>query len=467
MQSPRYRTYILTALCLLCANAATAQRVLTIDDARAAALEWNKDVRRSALTRRQTMLEARALRSNFFPRLSLSLADFYSTARGHATLTGGHLPIYNFNAAAGSFLPNVTPTPDGTYTLNQYADFPDQRLTYKVKNIFFGGLTLTQPLYMGGKITAAYRMGRIATDIAAEGQRLSESEVLVSVDEAYTQAVRARQLAAVARSYQALLTELLKNVEGGLRHGMRTRNDVLRVQVKMGEAELSVQRADNAYRLARMNLCHLIGQPLDTPIEVTESIAVPTDADLVSGDAFQRPEHAIVSAKADLATHQTRLTRSDYLPHVALLGGYSYANGGELMGRKFADDGSVFVGVNLTVPILTFGERAAKIRSARVSEQMARIDQENDDEQLALYLAQSRNALAEARTELDITSRSLAQAEENLRQARQAYEVGTQTLSDCLEAQALWQQASADLVEARCALFVAVTHLRRATGQLR
>ena len=40
-----------------------------------------------------------------------------------------------------------------------------------------------------------------------------------------------------------------------MRHGLRTRNDLMKMQVKLNQAQLTVTRADNAYDLARMNLC--------------------------------------------------------------------------------------------------------------------------------------------------------------------------------------------------------------------
>ena len=45
-------------------------------------------------------------------------------------------------------------------------------------------------------------------------------------------------------------------------------------------------------------------------------------------------------------------------------------------------------------------------------------------------------------------------------------EHGLETLSDHLETQALWQQSSANLVNARCQLQLARTKLLKASGQL-
>ena len=191
---------------------------------------------------------------------------------------------------------------------------------YSMHNLFGTSLMLTQPIYMGGKITAGYNMTKIGQRIADENIRLTESELRVKVDEAYAMAVKAREMVDVAKSYESLLQELMKNVESAVRHGMRTRNDQMKVQVKLNQARLAITRADNAYDLARMNLCQIIGMPLD----LRPSVAKPDVSSMVmsevlsaSADSVQvlsRPEYAMLQEKTELARQQVKLARSEFLP---------------------------------------------------------------------------------------------------------------------------------------------------------
>lgn len=452
-------------------SAQESAKNITLDQARELALQHNKDIAKSKLTLEQTRNDAKAYKTNFFPRINVTLADLYSTNKGDFTILGGHLPIYIQNPATGTYVPNVSVGADGNYILNQYADFPSQKIDYKVGNVFLGSVSLTQPLYMGGKITAAYRMASRGTDMANENIRLTESQVIVQTDEAYMQAVLARQLADVARSYKQLLDELLKNVESAVNHGLKTRNDLLKVQVKLGEAELAIQRAENGIRLSTMNLCHIMGLPLNTPLQLNDNLLSDDsqllihDTQLSSIDA--RPEASILQAKTDIAKLQVKLTRSDFMPQLALFAGYSYVNGVKVLGNKLFDSGSAAIGATLKVPIVTFGERIYKARSAKARYQIAQTEQQNLTEQMLLELAQANNNFTEAQTELAITERNLEQAEENMRLIRRQYDVGTEPLSQLLDAQAVWQQASADRVKAQCQLQVAYTKLLKAQGILK
>ena len=98
--------------------------------------------------------------------------------------------------------------------------------------------------------------------------------------------------------------------------------------------------------------------------------------------------------------------------------------------------------------------------------EQTRLEQENMNEQMLLELTQAANNLDEAQLESTIAERSLQQAEENMRVSRSQYDVGLETLSDHLEAQAMWQQAYETHVDARFRLYLNYVAYLKATGTL-
>ena len=439
-------------------------QTLTLDECIGKALEYNKSLTSAKLKVEQTNLDMKSYKANFYPQINLLALDFYTTAKGEFTLQGGHLPIYNYVEGVG-FVPNVTQNADGSYTLNQYADFPSQKIDWKLKNVFTAGISLMEPIYSGGKITTAYEMSKLGVNMASANIRLTESEVVVNTHEAYYLAVKAKEMGEVTRSYKTLLDELKKNVEGAFRHGMSTRNDIMKVQVKQNEAELAIQKADNSYQLALMKLCHIIGLPL-----TSEVVVVKPDAPAASSMPMEmgmRPEHVILANKTELARQNVKLTQSDYLPNVAIGATYNYANGGELAGKKLLDNGSASVGVVVKMPLDLFGGATNKVRSAKAAYQIAQLEQQDIDERLQLEWAQCRNLYDEAQTELHLCQVALEQAAENMRLSKQQYEVGFETLADYLETQSHWQQCNASLVNARCQLQLAYVRLLKASGKLK
>lgn len=463
-----YRTLLIGLLLQMCV--AVEAQTLSWQQCREMALQNNKEITKAKTQMDQIASDVESYKSNFYPRISIIATDIYSTGKGNFTLEGGHLPIYSYSEAAGSYVPNVIVNPDGSYTLSQYADFPSQKLDLKVKNVFMGGIMLNQPLYMGGKITTAYEMSKIGQRMAELNVALTEDDIIVKTDEAYILVIKAKEMIQVAQKYKALLDELMKNVDSAFRHGLKTRNDKMKVQVKLNEAELNITKAENAFRLAKMNLCHYIGLPItsDIDVEAGEAIISGPQESIASNeiDVSNRLEHKLLEMQVEMAKNQVRLTKSDYMPNVVLTGGYTYTNGLELAGKRLINGGQATVGVGVKVPILNFGEGSSKVRSAKAKQQIAQLEQEDMTEKMMLEQQQARNNLEEAAKEVELTKNAFDQAEENVKLSRQQYEVGYETLSDHLESQAIWQKAYADRVDANCQYRLAQVKYQKSLGQI-
>ena len=449
----------------------TPTHTLTLEQCREKALEYNKSLAGAKLQIEKQKADLKAMRTNFLPNFKAYAADLYNTGKltitpDFANMFASGLANMNNVMAQMAAVPQYAPLVDGLKSISEGFSLPADMFEFKIGNVFGAGISLIEPLYMGGKITAGYKMNRIGVQMAHSKVRLTEQEILVSTDEAYLLCIRAKEMGNVARSYKALLDELRRNIDSAVRHGMRTNNDAMKVQVKQNEAELNILKADNAYRLAQMNLAQIVGLPLADPIEVsTDGLYLPTVLPTDSTDISRRPEYDLLSEKTELARLELKLTRSDFLPSLSLFAGYSYLNGMKLMGEKLFDNGSATVGILLQVPLFHFGEGTHKLRSARAAYQIAQLEQEELSEKMQLELLQATNRLQEARLELSITTKSVEQAAENLRLSRKQYEVGTEPLSDYLEAQTLWQQANASAVDARCNYLLAYTKYLKARGE--
>ena len=459
-------------------------QTLSLDSCISMALRANRQVEKAQLQARQREYSVAAMKANFLPNFKASARDLYTTTDGSFTIQGGYLPTFS-PGADGSLQPNVLINPatgqpmmsaDGTTPVfQQYAYFPSQDVKYKVGNVIQAGITLEQPLYMGGKIRAGYAMSKLARDMAKQNERLTDAQVIVSTEEAYALLVRATELSAVALQYDSLLLRLQHDVQAAQSHGMASHNDVLKVGVKKNEAELQLRQAENGLRLAQMNLCQLIGLPLDqlplpSPLEGARKaeLGVPTGLDREGGLGqvlSSRPEATLLSLKSQLAEEKVKLERAEYLPQVGLAAGYNYLYGVKVNDSRLFNKGSFAAMLNVSIPLYHFGEGRNKVRAARMEAEQARVEEQEMLEKMQLEATREANNLEEAHLELDVTKRNVSQAAENLRIVRKSYDVGMESLSNLLEAQTLYQQACARQVEARCQLSLALARYRKATGQ--
>ncbi|MEO3315755.1 TolC family protein, partial [Parabacteroides merdae] len=194
--------------------------------------------------------------------------------------------------------------------------------------------------------------------------------------------------------------------------------------------------------------------------------AVEKGMDVQVSDISARPEYAILDKQVEIAGQQVRLNRSELLPKVGIMGSYDYVHGFELNDQMLMDKGSFSVLLNVSIPLFHFGERSNKVRAAKAKLMQSRLEQENMNEQMMLELTQAANNLDEARLESELSDRSLLQAEENMKVSKSQYEVGLETLSDYLEAQALWQQAYETQVDAHFQLYLNYVEYLKAAGAL-
>ena len=450
------KTIILSACMLLYFSfSAHSQETLSLKECREMALKYNKEIAASVKQTESARYTAQSYKGNFFPNFTASGTGLYSNADGSYGIAGGNLP---------TFLPDATgqPVPNGGF-----AYFPGINLDYKIGWVYMGGVQMEQPLYMGGKIRAAYQMSLLGKEMAQMNETLTTTEVILKTDQAYALVVKAKEMKTVADTYHTVLAELLKNVESAYKHGLKPQNDVLKVQVKLNESELGIRKAENALRLATMNLCHLIGKPLTSDIRVAEDFPeIEQDLEVQVLDITARPEYGILDKQVAIARQQVKLNRSELLPKVGIRGSYDYVHGLEINDKNFLDNASFSVLLNVSIPLFHFGERSNKVRAAKAKLEQTRLQQQNLNEQMLLELTQAANNLDEAKLESELADHSLLQAEENRRVSKSQYEVGLETLSDHLEAQALWQQAYETKVDAHFQLYLNYVAYLKATGTL-
>ena len=454
---------ILLSLLMCCSLSAQAQEILSIEQCRQMAVDHNKEMAIAALQTKSAHYTMKSYWGNFFP-------DFQAAGMGTYSNIDGSLgiPVPEIGLPDLSKLPLPPQLKPLVPLIPSSVKLPPVNMDYKIDFFYMAGISFTQPIYMGGKIMSAYRMSQAGKEIAKLNEKKTASEVIQATDNAYVLLVRAQEMKKVAATYHDVLVELMKNVNDAYKIGLKTQNDVLKVQVKLNESELGIRKADNAIRLASMNLCHHIGMPLISDIRVSDDFPHISDRmeDEVN-DITSRPEYAMLEQKVEVARQQVKLTRSSMLPNIGVKGAYNYAHGFQICDQNLFNEGGFSFMVKVGIPIYHFGERRNKVKAAKISLEQARLEQENLNEKMYLELTQASNNMEEAQLEVEIAERSFLQAEENMKVCKNQYDSGLESLSDYLEAQAMWQKAYATQVESNFQLYLSYVNYLKAIGALR
>ncbi len=446
------KQYILTLLALCCSAIPTlAAETLSLERCRQLAVENSKK-----LNSRDEKIEASkdllsAYKSNYLPNFSLSGSYLYSTISFSETITGGNLPLFNL---------------DGTQMAG-FAYMPDINYELEVGSIYNVAAQLTQPIYMGGKISNAVKLAHIGVSISEMDRVKSESEVIISADEAFYNLLKVSEMLLSANKYQEVVEEFYRQMTSAYNNGMSRKNELLKVEVRLNEAKLLTQKAENGVRLAKMNLCYAIGLPLSTTditlVDDFDSLHMvdPTELDVTS-----RPEYAMLKSQIEAKELEAKITRSDFLPSVSAIASYGYGNGLKINGERLVSNATFNGGVMLSVPIFHWGEGRRKSSAKQREVSIAKNEFEDYTQLMTLELMQAINNYEDATLEVALTQNSVVQAEENMRLSENQYHAGMETLADLLEAQAMWQKSMSDLTEAHAAQRIAYTLYQKCKGEL-
>ena len=154
-------------LLLFCAITLHAQVLLTLDQCRQLALDNNKRMVAASKQTQAAHYTMQSYKGNFFPNFTASGTGIYSTADGTFNIPGGNLPTLMPDA-------NGQPIPNGGF-----AYFPGIDLNYKVRTVWMGGIQVEQPIFMGGKILAAYKMATLGKQMAQLNENLTATEIIL------------------------------------------------------------------------------------------------------------------------------------------------------------------------------------------------------------------------------------------------------------------------------------------------
>ena len=154
------------------------------------------------------------------------------------------------------------------------------------------------------------------------------------------------------------------------------------------------------------------------------------------------------------------------MPTILLTGGYGFMNPNPYNGLRNEFGGDWSVGVVVSMPVFTWGERKHNMNIASVKKHQAQYELEEARELIDLQIHQNRFKHIESLKKVEMTKLSKDQAEENMRVAEDNLAEGRTRLSELLEAQVQWSDAYSEYIDAMVEVKTTQSELEKATGQI-
>ena len=472
------RNIVLTAFCAI--SMLASGQVVTLDSCRNMALRNNKEIQQASLAIDKAGYQRKEAAAAYLPQFDLTAGYIYNSRKVSLIKEDQMLPTKSFNPQTGQYDYNLLIDPstgypvqvDGQYVPTTVALLPKSGLTYNIHNLMGGALTVTQPIYMGGKITAMNQITDLAQQLAREMRESKVEDVIYNVDAAYWQVVSLCAKQKLAQSYVNLVESLDNDVKKMVNEGVATRANQLAVDVKLNEANVDLTKVDNGVTLSRMLLAQLCGLPVNTMMTLADEGKEELDITLApSGynlnEVFDK-RHDIRSL--ELATRiydqQVKVARSEMMPKLAAVAALHATNPNSYDGFENRFGAGFSIGATLKVPLWHWGGLSNKVTAAQVEADEKRLELDDAKEKIALQISQAAFRYQEAYKTFEATKANLAQADENLRIAGVAFKEGMGTVDEVLAAQTAWLKANSEKIDAEINVQLTHEYLNKVMGTM-
>jgi outer membrane protein len=451
------KTIIGTVIILFLLDPVSAQQIMTLKECRQRAVNYNKQLKKAQFQKEEAEEQKKIARTTYLPSVSADVTLMQLISSEEINTNGSFLPTADSEEAAQN----------GEFTGTSDVWMPGMSFEIDNTSLIYGGLSVSQPIYAGGKINAGVKMAEAGFDITGMAYDLKFSEVIELTDQAFWNVAMVEANIELADKYIEMLSELEDLTTSMYELGLHPASEKLKVNVQRNEAELQLMIAKNGLKIATMNLNQILGHELEKEITIVyDSLINLRLIDLSNGVSLasrNRNELKIMDKQIYLAELEKQMTLGDYLPQLGISIQYT---GTYLTDFKEDISFNPMIAAQLSIPIFQWGQGRHKQKAAQLKIKQNQTEFNRTNDLINLEVMSTKVKVEEAFEAIQIAEKNIEASEENLSETKSSFEVGLNSTTDLLNAQANWLNAKAQQIRALAQYKVLETSWRRVTGNL-
>lgn len=323
-------------------------------------------------------------------------------------------------------------------------------------------LTLTQPLYTGGKLSLSYDLARLNYQRTKYNLRQIQDELIFEVKKSFYSVLLARENVKIAKQALSQAELHLKIVESFYDSGRASRFDLLRAKVEVDNLKPELIKAKNSLNLAREGLANLLSLPssslkVEGELEFEPLIL---NLDKAIENAFNlRSDLKALMAQKDMASTSLRMTEVMNMPTLSLVGNYQYSD------EEGSWEDSWNAGLVLSFNLFDSGRKKASLQQKASQLNQVELAIEQLKEAIELEVKKAFWDMQVAEETIFAQEQNIKQAEEALSIAEARYKNGTITQVEVLDAQLALTRARLNYTRALFDHEIAKAALIKAMGK--
>ena len=370
----------------------------------------------------------------------------------------GQLPSLNFNSKFTYYGVPIQLAPP--------ADAPAGAPGEELYNIYSLNLDLYQPILQGGQLKYTRKSAESEVEMMKSFVGMSKQQVVLNSDILYWNAVTKKETYNLHIRYKEVIGKFLKVIRDRVEEEIVGKNELYQAQVRYNDAEYKAIRSQKEYTVSIMDLNRLIGQPVNNPTTVADSlIATPwikTKDNLSELAMNQRPELSYIKNEINKYSYDEKLVTSKYNPQFGVFAGGKW--GSPAPGLQISPDFNYKLGASLSIPIFHWGQKKEERFTAHQLVEIANLKLEETRDRVKMEVESSYYKLERSQEQLDFAMSSLDNAAKNVSVMLDRYNEGLSSVLEVLDSQLYWQKSYLNYILAKYELNIAHSQYQYAVG---
>ena len=333
--------------------------------------------------------------------------------------------------------------------------------------------SITQNIYDGGIWWNNIRLAKNNFRITEQFDRQIKTNIIRNVHFAYFNYLKAIQLLDVSRSNLMSSQQQLTLVQQQYDLGSAKKTDLLKAEVRFGQARIDVITNDASVKSAYRNLKNAMGlinsdqdftiEEVEKPLELIPEFETGFELVQKFNPSVKAKQYQIMSAKLN-----TKLARGSRLPVISLSASSSGAdeNLGDAISNSYGDKQRTNASLSISIPIYTGNSISSRIQKAKIGVDKQESEYLTQLEDLSVQLEDYLDQLNNYIEVIPINETVLESAEEDLKLSQVRYSQGSTTILEVLNAQVSVVQARSSLVRSKYDAFIQQANLKALLGTL-
>ena len=455
-----YKVQILLLVCFpIWLHAQTGKRSLTLQEASELMNRQNPSLKMADKAIGIARGERQKLNAFWFPMLNTTGMYVHLSDRVEV-----RQPLDTYTNPAKEFVQSVLPGDQLiTSVLDQVGSYTLSVPIFQ-RNLTTLDANLSWPVFTGGKRVWASRIGDRMVDMAEVGKDETYALLQTELIETYYALQLAEQIERVKeRTYESLqrhYNQALKLEATGI----ITKGERLFAEVNEQEAKREWEASKKEREVAHLALCSLLNLQREADIRPVSPLFVTDEIpdSLYFKHLVQTTNYTIHKLRLEesIADNQLRISRSAYLPTIALMGKqtlYAHNLPRNLMPRTM-------VGIGFTWNLFDGWNREASVRVTRLAKETVALQKEKTESALDVMVQDIYMQMQKAQDEVGTLRTTIAMSEELLRIRRKSFEEGMATSTEVVDAEVMLSKVRIAMLLAMYQFDVALASLCSVCG---